>query len=194
MASNMSNYYQRNMDQLEDCNRSGLSYNQVLDLYDVEGSDESIPPAVTPEEVKNFCKIDVSEDDTLISMMIISCMLECEQLTNIGFYNREVTLVQNNGNGGAFLPLGPNGTITSVKDIDDNDITYTASGTYWKQILSPASERLYIIYATGHETLPANLKLALLECIFYRYDERKVRENAHPPVYLDLLKQVARIW
>lgn len=191
----MDNYYQRNMDQFEDCNQGdGLSYNQVLDLCDVEGSDDTITEPVTLTEVKNFCKIDVSEDDTLISMMIISCMLECEQLTNIGFYNREVTLVQNNGNGGAFLPLGPNGTITSVKDIEGVDISYKASGTAWKQILWPNHERLYIIYTTGYSSLPANLKLALLECIFYRYDERKVRENAHPPVYLDLLKQVARIW
>lgn len=191
----MDNYYQRNMDQFEECNRSGLSYNQVLDLSDVEGSgDVEITPAVTLEEVKNFCKIDVSEDDDLIEMLIISCMLECEQLTNIGFYNRGVSLVQNNGNGGAFLPLGPNGDIESVKDIEGNDITYKASGSTWKQILWPASERLYIVYNTGYSTLPANLRLALLECIFYRYDERKVRENAHPPVYLDMLKQVVRIW
>ena len=174
-------------------NCSRLSYNQVLDITDVEPSGGITEP-VTLSEAKNFCKIDVSDDDTLITMLLTACRLECEQLTNIGFVNRDVIVVQNNGNGGAFLPLGPNGDIATVQDADGNDLTYVPSGTTWKQIISPRSERITITYNTGYETLSANLKLALLECIFYRYDERKVRENAHPPVYLDLLKQVARIW
>ena len=185
--------YRYNFDN-RDCNGSGLSYNQVLDITDIEGSDEVITEPVTLTEVKNFCKIDVSEDDTLIEMMITACRQECEGLTNIGFVQREIIVVQDNGNGGAFLPLGPVGTITSVKDIDDNDITYQASGSTWKQILTPKIPRLYITYTAGYATLPMELKLALLECIFFRYDERKVRENSHPPVYLDQLKKYARIW
>lgn len=184
--------YRYNIDH-RDCGYLGLSYNQVLDLTDVEPSGGITEP-VDLTEVKNFCKIDVSEDDTLITMLITACRVECEQLTNIGFVNREVIVVQNNGNGGAYLPLGPNGAISTV--IDDTTTITTAqfSGTTWKQILLPISDRITITYTTGYEVLPANLKLALLECIFYRYDERKVRENAHPPVYLDLLKQVSRIW
>lgn len=185
--------YRYNFDRGDYQYSDGLSYNQVLDLIDIEPSGPAPDEPVTLEEVKNFCKIDVSEDDTLITMMITSCRLECEQLSNIGFVNRDVELVQNNGNGGAYLPLGPNGDIASVKNIEGTDLTYKASGTAWKQILEPWHERLYIIYNTGYTTLPESLKLALLECIFYRYDERKVRENAHPPVYLDLLKQVTRV-
>ena len=170
-----------------------LSYNQVLDLTDIEPSGGITEP-VTLDEVKNFCKIDVSEDDELIEVLITACRIECESLTNIGFAEREVLLIQNNGNGGAYLPLGPNGTISSVKDIYDTDIDYTASGSTWKQILEPCHPQLYITYTTGYSVLPANLRLALLQCIFYRYDERKQRENAQPAIYLDLLKQVARIW
>lgn len=175
----------------DDCIK--LSYNQVLDITDIEPSGGITEP-VTLAEAKNFCKIDVTDDDDLITMLLTACRVECEQLTNIGFVNRDVIVVQNNGNGGAFLPLGPNGEISEVKDGETVITTADFSGSTWKQILSPRSERLIITYNTGYSTLPANLKLALLECIFYRYDERKVRENAHPPVYLDLLKQVSRIW
>jgi hypothetical protein len=176
------------------CN-NGLSYNQVLDLVDVEDSGApAVTEPVTLPEVKNFCKVDVSEDDTLIEMLITACRLECEQLTNIGFVNREVVLIQNNGNGGAYLPLGPNGAVSEVIDYETVITTAKFSGTAFKQILEPWSDRLTITYNTGYTTLPQNLKLALLECIFYRYDERKVRENAHPPIYLDLLKQVSRVW
>lgn len=185
--------YRYNFDR-RDCNAGdGLSYNQVLDITDIEPSGGLNEP-VTLTEVKNFCKIDVSDDDLLIEMMITSCRRECEALSNIGFVNREIIIVQDNGNGGCYLPLGPVGTITSVKDLDGNDITYKTSGTTWKQILWPNHRNMVITYDGGYETLPLELKLALLECIFFRYDERKVRENAHPPVYLDILKQHCRIW
>jgi len=189
----MINYYYHT-----DCNASaGLSYNQVLDLVDVEPSGDGPEEPVTLTEAKNFCKIDVSEDDLFLELLIPACRIECEELSNIGFINRDVVLVQNNGNGGAYLPLGPNGAISLMEDADGNEIeadNYTISGTAFKQIISPRLERMTVYYNTGYEVLPQNLKLALLECIFYRYDERKVRENAHPPVYLDLLKQVSRVW
>lgn len=186
--------YRNNFDR-RDCNDgSGLSYNQVLDITDVEGSDEVITEPVTLAEVKNFCKIDVTEDDNLIEMMIIACRQECEALTNIGFVQREIIVVQNNGNGGAYLPLGPVGTIGAVVDGDTTITTATFSGSTFKQILTPRSERITLTYSAGYSLLPKELKLALLECIFFRYDERKVRENAHPPVYLDQLKKHSRIW
>jgi len=185
--------YRYNIDH-RDCREGGLSYNQVFDIADVEGSDMSVTEPVTLEEVKNFCKIDVSDDDILIDLMITACRMECEELTNIGFVQRQVIVEQNNGNGGCQLPLGPVGEITNVKDTNGNDLTYQAAGTKWKQILTPIHERLVIVYTAGYGTLPAELKLALLECIFYRYDERKQRENAHPPVYLDQLKQHCRVW
>lgn len=187
--------YRYNFDRRDCLTGNGLSYNQVLDLVDVEDSGApAVTEPVTLPEVKNFCKVDVSEDDTLIEMLITACRIECEQLTNIGFVNREVVLIQNNGNGGAYLPLGPNGAVSEVIDYETVITTAKFSGTAFKQILEPWSDRLTITYNTGYTTLPQNLKLALLECIFYRYDERKVRENAHPPIYLDLLKQVARVW
>jgi hypothetical protein len=178
-----------------DSRRGTLSYNQVLDLTDVEPSGDAPAEPVTLQEAKDFCKIDGDDDDLIIDMLITACRIECEELSNIGFINRDVVLVQNNGNGGAYLPLGPNGDISLIEDADGNEIksdNYTISGTAYKQLISPCGERLTIYYNTGHTALPANLKLALLECIFYRYDERKGREVT--PVYLDLIKQVARIW
>lgn len=174
------------------CNK-GLSYNCVYDIVDVEPSGGITEP-VALEEVKNFCKIDVSEDDDLIEMLITACRLECEEITNVGFVQREVIVTQDNRNGGAYLPLGPVGTITSVKDEDDNDLDYEISGTTWKRLLTPAVDRVVLTYQAGYETLPKDLRTCLLECIFFRYDERKVRENAYPPVYLESLRKYSRVW
>ncbi len=184
--------YRYNIDRRDCLEGDGLSYNQLLDFTDVEPSGGFDEP-VTLAEAKNFCKIDISEDDTLIEMLIPACRQECEALTNIGFLQREVIAEQNNGNGGCYLAFGPIGTIASVKDIDGHDLTYKAVGSTWKQILTPIHPRLVITYKAGYSVLPEPLKLALLECIFYRYDERKLRENAYPPIYLESLKKYSRV-
>ena len=186
--------YRYNCDR-RDCNGSlGLSYNQVYDITDIEPSGGITEP-VTLAEAKNFCKIDVSEDDTLIEMMITACRLECEAITNIGFVQREIIVTQDNRNGGAYLPLGPVGTVTAVDDEDgDPIVNYRIVGSTWKQILEPVRERIVLTYDAGYTTLPVDLKLALLECIYFRYDERKVRENPYPALYLESLAKYSRVW
>lgn len=175
------------------CNK-GLSYNCVYDIVDVEPSGGPVNEPVELDDVKNFCKIDTTDDDDLIEILITACRLECEEITNVGFVQREIIVTQDNRNGGAYLPLGPIGTISSVKDELDNDLTYTTSGATWKQLLTPTVDRIVLTYQAGYEVLPKDLRTCLLECIFFRYDERKVRENAYPPVYLESLKKYSRVW
>lgn len=175
---------------------AGPCYNEIYDITEVEPSGEVvITEPVTPTEVKNFCKIDdISEDDDLIDLLITACRQECEDLTNVGFIRREIVVALSNGNGGVYLPLGPVGTISSIVDSSDNDLSesVTYRGSTWKQIVEPRYRDIVITYECGYETLPAVLKRGLLECIFYRYDERKGRESN--PVYLETLKPYCRVW
>ena len=170
-----------------------ISYNQTYDITDVEPSGGITEP-VTLTEAKNSCRIDVSDDDDLVEMLITACRIECEQLTNIGFVQRTIIASINNANGAGYLPLGPHGTIESVTDSDEVDVDHEATNSSFKQLLTPCSERLIVTVEAGYETLPAHLKMALLECIHYRYDERRNRESQYPPVYLDTLKQYSRVW
>ncbi|HRI24356.1 MAG TPA: head-tail connector protein [Ferruginibacter sp.] len=149
---------------------------------------------VTVAEAKNFCQIDVDDDDDLVEMLITACRVECEQLTNIGFIRRTIIASINNANGSGYLPFGPHGDIESVTDSDDVDVDYEATNSSFKQLLTPCSDRLIVTVDAGYETLPSHLKMALLECIHYRYDERKSRETQYPPVYLDTIKQYSRVW
>lgn len=185
--------YRYNFDH-RDCREGyGASYNQVLDLTDIEPSGGYIEP-VTLAEAKNFCKIDVSDDDTLIESLIIAARIMCEDFSNIGFIERQFILEQDNRNGGAYLPMGPIGTISSVTNAEAIDVTYKAAGTTWKQILTPYHERLIITYTGGYDVLPANLKTALLNTIFYLYDNRATGVDNIGPIAQRILKPLARIW
>ena len=74
----------------------GVSYNQMLGRVQKEAI-TTYP--VTLAEAKNFCKIDIAEDDTLIEDVIIPAALDmCEDISNISFVQREMTVALNNIN------------------------------------------------------------------------------------------------
>lgn len=182
--------YSSNCDH-QDSRNSGLSYNQVIDVIFNEDSGAPTEP-VTLAEAKNFCKIDVSEDDTLITALITAARQMCEEFSNIGFIERELTSIFNNGNGGKFLPYGPIDTVTEVKINDVVTTTYTLGGVKWKQLLDPVADRVEVTYTGGYATLPENLKTALLNAIFYLYDNRSEGMDNIGPVAKMLLKPISR--
>lgn len=176
------------------CNQYGtgaLSYNQVLDCYFIEGSLEPTEP-VTLAEAKNFCKIDVDDDDVLLQALITAARQLCEAYSNIGFINRQVAVVLNNGNGGAYLPFGPIYEIISVTDTYGNVVTADIQGVKWKQVLWPRAERLDIVYNAGYETLPEDLKTALLNAIYYLYDNRSVATDGIGEIAKKILNPISR--
>lgn len=161
-------------------------------VYDVVFTEESTAPQllIPNDEVKNFCKIDVSEDDALLEEIQFAAILKCEAMLNIGFYERVTTAIIDNRNGGFFLPYGPIGTITTIKGIAPT--TEQVKGSTWKQVLWPYEDHLEVVYVGGYATLPYSIKLGLLQCIFFMYDERVRRENPYPPIYQETLKPFSR--
>lgn len=173
---------------------SGLSYNQVYDITEIEPSGGYTEP-VTLSEVKNFCKIDVDEDDALIESLIIAGRIMCEDFCNIGFVERELIVTLNNANGGLYLPLGPvPGDVTSVTDADENVLDFETGGSTWIQLLTPKYERLIVTYTGGYSTLPDNLKTALLNTIFYLYDNRATGTDNIGPIAQMILNPLRRVW
>lgn len=170
--------------------REGPSYGQVIDIIFTEESSGADTAIIPLAEVKNFCKIDIDEDDALLDELQLAAINICEGATNIGFRFRTIEAVINNGNGGAYLPYGPVDTVTSIDT--KTPVTDQVLGVKWKQIDWPRTNRVTVVYTAGYETLPYELKTALLQCIFYLYDERKRSENAYPPIYKETLKRVSR--
>lgn len=150
-----------------------MLYNAVLDI---QFNETSITEPVTLEEAKLFCKIDIDTDDVLIESLITSAREMCEDFTNIGFVEHEIVATINNPNGNISLPYGPTIDVTEVKnesgDILELDDEYELSGMLFKSLKTPKEEGLVVTYTTGYETLPERLKLALLNTIYYLYDNR----------------------
>ncbi len=189
----MENYYQRNMDQYECSQHRGVQYNQMLDRYDNDDSGGITYP-VTVEEVKAFAAIDIDEDDSIIEHLIPAALQQLEEFTNIGFINRRMTAIFNNGNGGFYLPMGPVTDTPTGADQDGNEIDLTVVNNKWKQVLLPRMERISATYNGGYEVLPQVLKTALLNQIRYLYDNRAEGKTDISPIALLALKPIARIW
>ncbi len=184
--------YKKNEDMLCDDHWKHGGQNAVIDvIYPQESIEDTL--IIDRDEVKNFCKIDVDEDDQLLDELQYAAISICEAATNIGFKQRDVVAILNNVNGGIFLPYGP---ITEIKSLSYDDsqtpsTDYNVQGVQWKQLLT-ASPRVTVSYVGGYQTLPFRLKTALLQCIFFLYDERKRRENGIGPIYKETLQPFSR--
>lgn len=145
------------------------AFNATLDVqFSGEGSEP-----VTKAEAKSWCRIDVSDDDSLIETLITAARIMCEQYTNISFITRTVTAVLNNSCGNIFLPYGPvTGTVATV-DRDGTSISdVKIYGNVFKFIESPCVDYMRVSYTAGYSTLPPNLKTAVLSQIAWMYENR----------------------
>jgi uncharacterized phiE125 gp8 family phage protein len=151
-----------------------VNYNSVVDIEFVE---TTVIEPVGLTEAKNFCKIDIGTDDDIIESMITSAREMCEDFTNIGFVEHNAVAVLNNSNGGITLPYGPLISINQVTnkrgDVLILDKDYTLSGNAFVRLLTPTEDDITIDYQTGYQVLPNRLKLAVLNTIYYLYDNEK---------------------
>jgi uncharacterized phiE125 gp8 family phage protein len=150
-----------------------VGYNSVLDI---QFDDGAIVEPITLTETKDFCKIDIGTDDALITELITSAREMCEDYTGIGFVVHNITANIDNPNGGIYLPYGPIVEITSVTNANDDELDiddgYTISGSMFKRLLTPKESNLTVVYEAGYEVLPNRLKTALLNTVYYLYDNR----------------------
>ena len=190
--------YTRNEDYYGTRNASeGVAFNAVLDCLFVEDSSPVTEPVTVAEAMAQANIDNIGGDDTLIEAYITTARMQCENYTGIGFIEREVIAVVNNSLGNIFLPYGPVASITSVYDLNDNEITadeYKVSGVKWTQFRYPAAAWLKITYVAGYNELPQLLKTALLQQVAYLYEHRGDEDkNTFSPIAKSLLQPIRRV-
>lgn len=153
--------------------KSGIAYNAVLD---VQFSAENATEPVTLQEAKDWCKIDIPDDDVLITSLITAARIICEQHSNTSFITRTVSARLNNGLGGMYLPYGPvTGNLISILDDDSVAIdtnNFSVRNASFKQLYTPFNSIITVSYTAGYEVLPWNLRVALLNQIAWMYENR----------------------
>jgi uncharacterized phiE125 gp8 family phage protein len=171
-----------------------VSYNAVLDI---QFNDSVIVEPVTLTEAKDFCKVDIGTDDAIITSMIIAARQMCEGYTNIGFVPHIITAIVNNENGSIYIPYGPIVSIEQVKNdlgkILVQSVDYEVSGNEFKRLLYPEESNITIDYNSGYTDLPAVLKLALLNQVYYLYDNRSQGVDNISPIAQSLLNLYKRV-
>jgi uncharacterized phiE125 gp8 family phage protein len=171
-----------------------VEYNSVLD---VQFQDGEITEPVTLTEAKNFCKIDISTDDDLINVLITAARQMCEAYTGVGFVEHEAVAVLNNSNGDIYIPYGPIIEILSVENEQGTtlvlDLDYTIGGNEFKRLRTPYANNITIDYITGYTTLPEALKTALLNQVYYLYDNRSVGVDDISPIAKIILNLYKRV-
>jgi uncharacterized phiE125 gp8 family phage protein len=132
---------------------------------------------VTLAEVKAYCKIDTgTTDDDILTELITTAREQCEDFTGISIIVRTVTTVLNNTCGNIYLPYCPLISLTSVTDQDGDtlvvDQDYKLSGTMFPQLVFPKQDRLTLVYNAGYGIPPSRIKTAILQQVFYLYENR----------------------
>jgi uncharacterized phiE125 gp8 family phage protein len=175
-------------------NWEGVGYNSVLDI---EFTEDDITEPVTLVEAKDFCKIDIGTDDNLIISLITAARQMCEAYTGVGFVVHDAVAILNNINGDIYIPYGPLIAINQVTDEAGNilvlDSTYFIIGNSFKRLQSPRAKNITIDYSTGYSELPNILKTALLNQIYYLYDNRSIATDDVSPIAKNLLNPYRRV-
>lgn len=144
----------------------GVAYNAVISKPVF--TDESTTEPVTLQEAKDWCRVDITDDDTLITRLIKASRISCEVYSILSFITRTVSVKINNGLGNFTLPYGPVNEIASATDYNSNDISTDFSlDTVYGQ---PITVEYTAGYADGE--LPEDLRTAVLCQIAWMYTNR----------------------
>lgn len=163
------------------------------------------PEPVLLPEVKSWCLVEHSQDDSLLTNLITRVRAAMELKMKISMVAKAVTLTVDL-NGQCKLPRGPvvsvvtvlfrTGTNSSGQPVNSTltAMDYTMDGELFKTFCSSRIGRHKITYLAGYGAdgyaLPEELKTALLEEINYRYnhkgDEDKI--NGFSPAAMNYMK------
>lgn len=162
---------------------------------------------ITTADAKAFCQIETSADDALVATLIEAAVAHVERITGTRFnatsYNRLISSVD----GPVVLTPHPvtavsaieqvsGATVTNVAAFFDVDLTARpAKVVPVERLALQTGERLRITYTAGFATIPADLRLGVLQLVAHWYDNRQaaVVGAVSGPVALTM-KTLASTW
>jgi len=145
---------------------------KVTVSYIASGAVVVITEPVTLAQAKAWLKVTHDDEDDIISALITAARQICEGYADLSFVERTVTAVVKNELDNIRLPYGPVGNITSIDDIDGNDVSgYIISGVAQKRLCYRCSYAK-VIYTAGYAVLPQQFKTALKMQLSWMYVHR----------------------
>lgn len=175
-------YYWRSRGYSADIAR-GL-YNGVLSTptFSAEGSEP-----VSLQDIRDWGKIDQNVDNALITAIITTARIMCEQYTNTSIITRTIVADINNANGGFILPYGPVTSTPTAVDWQGTSLTLVWN---FSQIQTPYG-RMTVTYEAG-VTNTSVYKTAIMQQVLFLYENRGDESAKMAPLACTLLNPLIR--
>jgi uncharacterized phiE125 gp8 family phage protein len=155
---------------------------QYIKPYNLRRLSGSITEPLSLVVVKNYLKVDFTNDDTLIAEMIVAVRQFAENHMNLSLAAQSFEAIyENELPNFIVLPMSPIASIISVIAEDLNGVQTNflsnmyrlAAERYLHFYQYVAGERIYVRYQTSNNLgLQADIKRAMLSHIALMYDER----------------------
>ena len=147
-------------------------------VLDIQFSNEATTEPVTTAEAKNWLKIDVADDDNLVTELITAARQQCECYLNISLIGRTVTAWLQIGLDEIRLPYGPVKTFTSISNFNGDPIqSYELKYEMFKA-LDPCTEVKCVYDAGFNGDIPKQFKTGILNQIAWLYTNRGDENNS----------------
>lgn len=133
---------------------------------------------VTVAEAKSYCRVTTNTEDALFGTLITSAREAIEVATGLSLIPKNVTTYFNNISGNFDIPFGPIDVATfELFDMEQNALEITGTdlqliGDEFPKLAYPHYANLKATYEAGYTTIPADLKLAILDQVSYDYENR----------------------
>ncbi len=159
-----------------------MPINAVLDVRE-ETPLYGYTEPVSLQEVKDYAKIDYSDDDTLLTSLITVARENLEKYLGVSIVQKTFTVIVNNEDGGIEIPYGPTPNTIDVTTILDrsgeviNEDLIVIIGNQFKYIDSPCYPYIQLMYTAGYVSVQQSLTeggVALPEAI------KTYLNNKHP--------------
>lgn len=144
--------------------------------HDIEITEVGYTEPVTLAEARAFCKLEeIETEDDLLTEMITAARQGFEKAAQISIIEKSVVLWFSNPEGMYPLPAGPVQTFDALYDYQDEEIVaadYELIGSMYPKLKSPVQCFMKAEYTVGMTAVPKDIKQAILEQIYFLYEER----------------------
>lgn len=151
---------------------TGITSGMQVQVINADTSD-----LISLDNVKSFLRVDFSDDDYLINLMVNTAIDWIENYCAIALRPKVIIASYNSIGTRLELPYGPNSVINSIVDSAGNALTYTYFGSAFPQFkigTFTGAPSIVITYTTGYVigTVPAGIIQALLKMVSTDFDNR----------------------
>jgi uncharacterized phiE125 gp8 family phage protein len=165
----------------------------------------TVTEPVSLTELKNFMKVDYTDEDTIITAMGISARQDIERLMQVKLVPSTVSMYMNTSKCDEELPVLPWAmslsqvtalTVNLVQDGEANELQVIDEDYYFNGSLKISSASRNLVQYTVTPVVPQTIKEAIMMLVAYRYNNRgdQSEQKGVPEDIYSKISTFAQVW